>query len=91
MQISAAIASGPAAFPLESFLISAVVSSSVGRYASSSISGRCAILSIAASEIVDNRFSTSLKCCAHRSRMRLGSVSRVAASALNIDEEPFAC
>ena len=53
--------------------------------------GRCAMLSIAACEIVDDRFSTSLKCSAHRSSMRLGSVSRVSAPALNIDEEPFAC
>ena len=59
----------------------------MGRYASSSMSGRCAMLSIAACEIMDGRFSTSL----NRSRMRLGSVSRVSASALNIDEEPFAC
>ena len=53
--------------------------------------GRCAMLSIAACEIVDDRFSTSLKCSAHRSSMRLGSVSRVSAPApaLNIDEEPF--
>ena len=47
------------------------------------------MLSIAACEIVDDRFSTSLKCSAHRSSMRLGSVSRVSAPALNIDEEPF--
>ena len=49
------------------------------------------MLSVAACAIVDGRFSTSLKCSAHRSRMRLGSVSRVSASALNIDEELFAC
>ena len=68
-------------------MIAAVISSSVGRYASSSMSGRCALLSIAACEIMDGRFSTSLKCSAHRSSVRLGSVSRVSASALNIDEE----
>ena len=67
LYISAAIASGPAAFPLESFLIAAVFSSSGGRYASSSMSSRCAMLSVAACEIVDGRFSTSLKCSAHRS------------------------
>ena len=72
-------------------MIAAVVSSSVGRCASSSISGRCAMLSIAACDIVDDRFSTSLKCSAHRSGMRLGSVSPVSAPALNIDEGPFAC
>ena len=77
--ISAAIASGPAAFPLDSFLIAAIVSSSVGRYASSFMSGRCAMLSIAACEIVDDLFSTSLKCSAHRSSMRLGYVSRISA------------
>ena len=88
--ILAAIASGPAAFPLESFLIAAVISSSVGRCASSSISVRCRMLSIAACEIVDDRFSTSLKCSAHGSSIRLGSVSRVSPPALNIDEEPFA-
>ena len=71
-----AVASGPAALPLESFLIAAVVSSSVGRYASSSMSGRCAMLSIAACDIVDGRFCTSLKCSAHRSRT---------------DEEPSVC
>ena len=42
-------------------------------------------------EIVDDRFNASLKCSADRSSMRLGSVSRVSASRLNIDEEPFAC
>ena len=68
-------------------MIAAVVSSSVGRYASSSMNGRCAMVSIAACEIVDGRFSTSLKCSARRSSMRLGSVSRVSASALNIDKE----
>ena len=72
-------------------MIAAVVSSSAGRYASSSKSGRCVMLLIAACESVDYRFSTSLMCSAHRSRMRLGSVGRVSASALNIDEEPFAC
>ena len=40
LYILAAIASGAAAFPLESFFIAAVVTSSVGRYASSSMSGR---------------------------------------------------
>ena len=45
------------------------------------------MLSVAACEIVDDRFSTSLTCSAHRSSMRLGSVSRVSASALNIDDE----
>ena len=57
----------------------------------SSMSGRCAMLSIAACDIVDGLFSTSLKCSAHRSRMRLGYVSRISVSALNIDEDPFAC
>ena len=55
------------------------------------ISGRCAMLSIAACDIAGDRFTTSLKCSAHRSSMRLGYVSRVSALALNIDEEPFAC
>ena len=72
LYILAAIASGAAAFPLESFFIAAVVTSIVGRYASSSMSGRWATLSIAACEIVDERFSTSRKCSVHRSRMRLG-------------------
>ena len=63
----------------------------MGRRTSSSISGRCAMFSIAACEIVDGQFSTSLKCSAHRFSMRLGSVSRVSGPALNIDEEPFAC
>ena len=40
LYILAAIASGAAAFPRESFFIAAVVTSSVGRYASSSMSGR---------------------------------------------------
>ena len=91
LYISAAIASGPAAFPLESFFIAACIASSVGRCASSSISGRCAMLSIAACEIVDGRFSISLKCSAHSSSTRLGSVSHVSAPALDIDEKPFAC
>ena len=80
-----------ALYKINIIIIIIVVSPSVVRCASSSISGRCAMLSIAACEIVDDRFSTSLKCCAHRSSMRLGSVSRASAPALNIDEEPFAC
>ena len=71
LYMSAAIASGHAAFPLESVLIAAAVSSSVGRYASSYMSGSCVVLSIAACEIVDYRFSTSLKCSAHGSGIRL--------------------
>ena len=55
------------------------------------MSGRCAMLYIAACEIVDDRYNASLKCSAHRSSMRLGFVRRVSASTLNIDEEPFAC
>ena len=76
LNISAAIAYGPAAFSLESFLIAAVVSPSEGRCASSSISGRCAMLSIASCGMAGDRFSTSLKCSTHRSSIRLGYVSR---------------
>ena len=46
------------------------------------MSGRCAMLSTAACEIVDDRLRTSLKCSDHRSSMRLGSVSRLSASAI---------
>ena len=59
-----------------------MVSAIFGRAYTSLMIGCCVTSSSAANEMVDGRFSTSLKCSAHRLRISLRSVIRVVPSAL---------
>ena len=86
--------SSPGALLLDSRLMTLIGSSTVGSLSSSFITGLCDTSAMASSYIVDWRLSNWLKCCAHLSVMRVGSLITVCPSTsksgmVPLDDGPY--
>ena len=88
--------SSPGALPLDSCLMALIASSTVGSLSSSFITRLCGSSEVASSDIVDWRLSSWLKCYAHLSVMRVGSLitvcpSRSKSGLVPLDDGPWSC